>query len=147
MQAALATARRAQDQLPPVLTYRRGLIAGFELWVKRTLKTATRWFTWEQANFNAATVTSLDSTAKLLAQVGRELSELRSSIANQAEAGEKDGSIPRVPARLAALEETVQALATEIHAERAEHSKRIDLLMFQAVGSGDFGNGDRGGSR
>jgi hypothetical protein len=128
LRAGVVTARRAQDRLPPVTTYRRGFVARLELWVKRKLKTATRWFTWEQANFNAATVTSLESTARLLAQLEAGLSDLRSSIHGH-ELAEPDASIAAVDARLAKLESSVQSLLTEIQSERTEQTRRIDLLI------------------
>jgi hypothetical protein len=128
LRAGVVTARRAQDRLPPVTTYRRGFIARLELWVKRKLRNATRWFTWEQANFNAATVTSLESTAKLLAQLEAGLSDLRSSIQGR-EFAEPDGSMSAVDARLGKLESTVQSLLTEIRWERTEQTRRIDLLI------------------
>lgn len=128
LRAGVVTARRAQDRLPPVTTYRRGFVARLDLWVKRKLKTATRWFTWEQANFNAATVTSLESTARLLAQLEADLSDLRSSIQSH-ELAERDGSVAVVDARLAKLESSVQTLLTEIEAERTEQTRRIDLLI------------------
>ena len=128
LRAGVATARRAQDQLPPVSTYRRGFVARLELWVKRKLKNATRWFTWEQANFNAATVTSLESTQRLLAQLEAGLSDLRDSIHGR-ELRESDGSIADVDARLAKLESSVQSLLTEIQSERTEQTRRRDLLI------------------
>lgn len=128
LRAGVANARRAQDQLPPVTTYRRGLISRLELWVKRKLKTATRWFTWEQTNFNAATVTSLESTAKLLAQIEAGLSDLRSRIHGGALA-EPDAAIAAVDARLAKLESSVQSLLAQIQSERTEQTRAIDSLI------------------
>ena len=128
LRAGVVIARRAQDRLPPVITYRRGLVARLELWVKRKLKSATRWFTWEQANFNAATVTSLESTAKLLAQLDAALSDLRAGI-HAGELAKPEGSMAAVEARLAKLESNVQSLLTEIQSERTEQSRRIDLLF------------------
>jgi hypothetical protein len=50
----LTTTARAWDRLPPLVSNRTGMPARLELWLKRHLKRATRWFTWEQVNFNAA---------------------------------------------------------------------------------------------
>jgi len=128
LHAAVVNARRAQDQLPPVTTYRRGFVARLELWVKGKLKNATRWFTWEQANFNAATVTSLESTQRLLAQLEAGLSDLRSSLHGH-EFTESDRSIADIDGRLAKLESSVESLLKEIQTERAEQTRRIDLLI------------------
>lgn len=129
LHAALVAARRAQDQLPPVMTYRRGFIARLELWMKRRLKSATRWFTWEQANFNTATVTSLESTARLLTQLEAALSELRANASHGEDRRSQDPSVAAVEARLLALETGIQTLLAELRAERSEQSRRIDLLI------------------
>lgn len=128
LRAGVVTARRTQDLLPPVTTYRRGVVARLELWAKRKLKTATRWFTWEQTNFNAATVTSLESTANLLAQLEAALSDLRAGIHGR-ELAKPDTSTAAVDARLAKLESSVQSLLTEIQYDKTEQTRRMDLLI------------------
>ncbi len=50
----LTVTSRAWDRLPPLISNRNGSMARIELWVKRQIKRATHWFTWEQVNFNAA---------------------------------------------------------------------------------------------
>ncbi len=52
--ADLSVTARSWDRLPPVFSNRRGLSARLELWIKNSFKGLTRWFTWEQVNFNAA---------------------------------------------------------------------------------------------
>lgn len=54
LEGNLATTGRAWDRLPPVVSNRSGTLARLELWIKRRLKVATRWYAWEQINFNAA---------------------------------------------------------------------------------------------
>src|SRR5687767_14216479 len=49
---------RTHNQLPPVTTYRSGLLARAELWIKRQLKRTTHWYTWEQVNFNSSVHTA-----------------------------------------------------------------------------------------
>src|ERR687886_1143618 len=69
LQANLATTERAWSRLPPLLSYRRGAAARFELWLKRLVKRAAHWFTWEQVNFNSAVHHALgDARAALAAQ-------------------------------------------------------------------------------
>ncbi|PYS75942.1 MAG: hypothetical protein DMF66_17435 [Acidobacteria bacterium] len=46
LQANLATTERDWSRLPPLVSYRRGLAARLELWVKRQIKRAAHWFTW-----------------------------------------------------------------------------------------------------
>jgi hypothetical protein len=69
MDANLATTGRAWSRLPPLLSYRRGAAARFEIWLKRLIKRALHWFTWEQVNFNSAVHHALgDARAALAAQ-------------------------------------------------------------------------------
>jgi hypothetical protein len=50
----LTTTARAWDQLPPLVSNRKGVSARIELWLKRFFRSGTRWYVWEQVNFNAA---------------------------------------------------------------------------------------------
>ena len=54
LESYLTTTARAWDRLPPIISNRHGVAARLELWLKSRLRTLTRWFTWEQVNFNAA---------------------------------------------------------------------------------------------
>ncbi|HEX8475192.1 MAG TPA: hypothetical protein VF666_14275 [Pyrinomonadaceae bacterium] len=66
LEANLATVERTWNRLPPLLSNRQGWMARLELWVKRKIKRATHWYTWEQVNFNSAVHASLrDSLAAL----------------------------------------------------------------------------------
>src|SRR5260370_18847296 len=67
LSAHLTTTARAWDQLPPIFSNRRGTSARLELWIKAKLKSLTRWFTWEQVNFNAAAHHALTETLTALA--------------------------------------------------------------------------------
>ena len=62
----LTVTSRAWDRLPPLVSNRSGSMARIELWVKRQIKRATHWFTWEQINFNAAAHHALRDTAEAL---------------------------------------------------------------------------------
>lgn len=76
----LTTTARTWDRLPPVVTNRSGLLARLDLWLKRRLRTATRWFTWEQVNFNAATHHALRDMLPLFSAYEQELGKLRAQI-------------------------------------------------------------------
>lgn len=54
IQTYLAVTDRTRADLPPVRTYRSGTPARIELWIKRQIRRATRWFTIDQVNFNTA---------------------------------------------------------------------------------------------
>jgi hypothetical protein len=77
----LTTTARAWNRLPPLVSNRSGLIARLELWAKRRLKAGTRWFTWEQVNFNAAVDHALREMLPVLSAHELELRRLRTQIA------------------------------------------------------------------
>jgi multidrug resistance efflux pump len=77
----LTTTARAWDRLPPMVSNRSGVIARVELWLKRRLKAGTRWFTWEQVNFNAAVHHALRDLLPIFVANEAELRMLRTRIA------------------------------------------------------------------
>jgi hypothetical protein len=74
----LTTTARAWDRLPPVVSNRTGTLARLELWLKRRLRGGTRWFTWEQVNFNAAVHHALREMLQALSSREQALAKLRS---------------------------------------------------------------------
>lgn len=82
----LTTTARAWDRLPPLVSNRSGLGARLELWLKRRLRTGTRWFTWEQVNFNAAVHHALRDLLQVLSAYDQELGKLRAKMNSEAEA-------------------------------------------------------------
>jgi hypothetical protein len=102
----LTTTARAWDRLPPVISNRSGLIARVELWLKRQLKRATHWFTWEQVNFNAAVDHAL-----------RDLLTVISAQANESR---------RLRAQITQLEQEQVARLTEIRAELEEQRTEFE---------------------
>ena len=71
----LTTTGRAWDRLPPVVSNRSGALAKLELWIKRRLKVATRWYAWEQINFNAAVHHALRDTVEALSSFDQRLQQ------------------------------------------------------------------------
>ena len=102
LEADLSVTARAWNRLPAITSDRRGAAARLELWVKRQLRRATNWLTWEQINFNAAVNDALRLVHGLLAEREAEQAELRA----------------RVEALAADLEE-LRALRAEAEAPRA----------------------------
>lgn len=76
----LTTTARTWDRLPPLVSNRSGVLASLELWLKRQLKRATRWYTWEQVNFNAATHHALRDLLPALSAQQKELERLRAEL-------------------------------------------------------------------
>ncbi len=79
----LTVTGRAWNRLPPIFTNRRGTLARIELWLKNTCKPLTRWFTWEQVNFNRAVHDALSDVIKILLAEAQELAALRAQLTNE----------------------------------------------------------------
>src|ERR1041385_6240757 len=73
----LSATGRAWDRLPPVVRNRSGLPARIELWLKGNLRRATRWYAWEQINFNAAVHQTLRDLLPLVAAQQQEINTLK----------------------------------------------------------------------
>lgn len=126
----LTTTARTWDRLPPVVSNRSGLLARLELWLKRRLRSATRWFTWEQVNFNAAVHHALRDMLPLLLAYEQEFGKLRAQIDAQAAAA--------TAARRSDLEEHQTELTTlrvelrdVIETHRAELNARVAELVSE----------------
>jgi len=63
-----------------VTTYRSGLLARVELWIKRQLKTATHWYTWEQVNFNSSVNSALNNSLAIFQTYERRLASLQNEL-------------------------------------------------------------------
>ncbi len=131
----LTTTARTWDRLPPLVSNRSGFIAGVELWLKRQLKRTTRWFTWEQVNFNAATHHALRDLLPVLLAHEQELGRLGAQIA-EAEARRSEqlsefqtelqtAFQTAIESHRRALEDKVDARLTELANELRERAERI----------------------
>jgi hypothetical protein len=80
MEANLATTARAYSKLPPVQSYRSGFAARLEIFLKKVVRRATRWFTWEQVNFNSGAHHAMLDAHAALAAHERTLVALKSDI-------------------------------------------------------------------
>ncbi len=80
IRANLSVIERSRTRLPPITSYRRGWAARVELWIKRLLKRASHWFTWEQVNFNSATSNSLKDVLVVLSSHEEQLMELQTQL-------------------------------------------------------------------
>ena len=88
----LTTTARAWDRLPPIVSNRSAAFARIELAIKKYFKRATRWFTWEQVNFNAAVHHALRDMLRTLSaseqdavRIREDLAGLRSDLKQQGE--------------------------------------------------------------
>jgi len=132
----LATTARAWDRLPPLVSNRSGLAARLELWLKRHLKRATRWYAWEQVNFNAAVHHALRDMLPLLTTYEQELERLHTRIGAEADVRRIEVEHNQIElARLrASLREEVEALRLALETERlAGESQKNQLAASIAA--------------
>ncbi|HVQ37385.1 MAG TPA: hypothetical protein VMS31_07630 [Pyrinomonadaceae bacterium] len=131
LETSLTITGRSHDQLPPVTTYRTGLPARLELWIKRQLKRVTHWYTWEQVNFNSAADRALNNTLAVLQANEQRLAflqnELDASLISQASL---ESRLAELESRLSLAENRFDAqLSEKLQAMGREHQQTIELLL------------------
>ncbi|HBB98778.1 MAG TPA: hypothetical protein DC054_25650 [Blastocatellia bacterium] len=112
----LTVTGRAWNRLPPIFSNRHGTLARVELWIKNTCWSLTRWFTWEQVNFNRAVHDALSDVTKILMVEAQELAALRVQLS---------GEMRR---EFLVLRSDLDAQATELQALNNNHAEyRADV--------------------
>jgi len=131
----LTTTARAWDRLPPLVSNRSGLAARLELWLKRHLKRATRWYAWEQVNFNAAVHHALRDMLQVLSTHERELARLRAQITAEARRAEIEPYAPRAEmnARLAELVSELRERDERLQDQQRVSFKQLSLETSEAA--------------
>ena len=131
LQTSLTITGRTYDQLPPVTTYRRGLPARVELWIKRQLKRATHWYTWEQVNFNSSVDSALNNTLAVLRTYEERLASLQNELdVSLSSKANLETRLTELESRLALFESRFDELLAEKLAEiRTQHRKGKELLL------------------
>ncbi len=110
LESYLTTTGRAWDRLPPVISNRSGAIARVELWLKQHLKRATRWYAWEQVNFNAAVHHALHDLIELISSQEKSLSYLQEQMSQlRAENQTQSSQLQSARLELKAQRATVEA--------------------------------------
>jgi hypothetical protein len=109
---SLTIASRAADRLPPVFSNRQGARARFEIWIKSKSKPLTRWFTWEQVNFNRAVNDALSDIVEVLKSQSQELSGLRAQSA----------------ALRAQLTQQIDEHVRALQVQAAEHGRQLQTI-------------------
>ena len=127
----LTTTARAWDQFPPLVSNRKGFSARFELWLKRFFRRGTRWYVWEQINFNAAIHHALRDLLPLLSASEHELEKLR--VENAALRDTQQVELERQQGELAALRadlaETQAALRQENDLSNSRNATLLNALL------------------
>lgn len=80
LSAQLAITARAWDRLPPLVSNRSGALRRIEISIKKAFRPLTRWFTWEQVNFNAAVHHALLEALAMLRTQDQEVAALRNEV-------------------------------------------------------------------
>ena len=133
----LVTLARAWDRLPPLVSNRSGTTARIELWLKRHLKRATRWYTWEQVNFNASVHQSIRDMLQVLVAYQQELEQLRANAAaaqesaqreRQAELERHQAEINALRSELEAEQRTIETLRTTLAAQKVDTEGLLNEL-------------------
>jgi hypothetical protein len=101
------------------------------LWIKRLLKRATHWYTWEQVNFNSSVDSSLKNTLAILQTHDQRLANVQDALdASLSAKANLESQVAGLEARLSLVESRFDALLSEKLSEmRREHRKAIELLL------------------
>jgi hypothetical protein len=131
IQTSLTITARTRDQLPPVTTYRSGLLARLELWVKRVLKRVTHWYTWEQVNFNSSVDNALNNTLAILQSNEQRLANLQNELnASVDSKAILESRLLELEARLSLVESQFERRFSEkLSQMRIEHQKALELVL------------------
>ncbi len=123
MEANISTTERAWNRLPPVLSNRGGWPARLELWVKRKIKRALHWITWEQVNFNSSVHHALRDARAALAAHEQLLSGMQS--AHEASLRQSEAERTRVDARLLELGSRLAASEARLEAALSQLGRQL----------------------
>src|SRR5207302_10131356 len=128
LEAHLTTTSRAWDRLPPVFSNRSGMAARLEFWIKARLKSLSRWFTWEQINFNSAVHHGLSDALEALRAQEEQLIKMQAELNQAKKALRSESNQTRE-----ALGQTTEALRVEsrqtTEALRVESHQRTEALQ------------------
>lgn len=133
LEAYLATTGRAWNELPPLTSKRRGIAARVDLWIKRQLKRATHWYTWEQVHFNEAVHYALRDILLILSDHEQAVHESRAAPYGRRLVEERHDELARKRAEVVELR-SEQARLRNLLDERAaqlrdEQRERAEQLI------------------
>jgi|ERR1051326_8097375 chromosome segregation ATPase len=142
LSAQLAITARAWNRLPPLISNRSGALRRIEISIKKAFRPLTRWFTWEQINFNAAVHHALLETLAMLRAQEQELTALRAAIAD--EVSNRDQQIDDLERQLQSIQTRgaeAKAQFAHIDATLKRYSEMIsDLAKEMRQGHADLTN-------
>jgi len=127
LSAHLETLARAQDRLPPVMSDRTGWLSRLEIWVKGQAGRATRWYAWEQVNFNRAVTKALQEIAGALSSIAQNQMSGETVVKERAT---NSAGLASLESRIASLE-TSSAKIEGLEAEIASLRRNLDERFSQ----------------
>jgi hypothetical protein len=131
LSAHLTTTGRSWDRLPPLYSNRRGSAARIELWIKGRLKSMSRWFIWEQINFNSAVHHALSETLHALSAQRQELAGMRAELLRDSEAWRD--KLAGTDQELSGLRAGIESLTAEIKKRDANQEARTANLEARSA--------------
>jgi hypothetical protein len=131
LESYLTTTARAWDRLPPVISNRSGPTARLELWLKRHFKRATRWYAWEQVNFNAAVHHALGDIVQLLSANQTTIQNLREQLHANSQSQRAD-LWSELNAKLITEQGTINARLSELReaTARVQEEQRVSYKQL-----------------
>ena len=134
LESYLNTTARAWDRLPPLVSNRSGTSARIELWLKRHFKRATRWYAWEQINFNAAVHHALADMGQILSANQKTIEMLRRVSENrQAEIEKLKKQLEEQQTLMAEQRQTIEAesaaISTAVEAQAVTVDERLAAIV------------------
>jgi chromosome segregation ATPase len=132
LSAHLTTTGRSWDRLPPLYSNRSGSAARLELWLKSRLKSMSRWFIWEQINFNSAVHHALSETLHALSAQRQDLAGMRAELHRDSEAWRD--KFARIDQELSGLRAAIESLTAEIKKRDANQEARNAGIQARNAG-------------
>lgn len=142
LSAQLGITARAWDRLPPLVSNRSGALRRIEISLKKAFRPLTRWFTWEQVNFNAAVHHALLEALAMLRAQDQELTTLRATMANEvSNRDQKIGELQGIQARTELRQGEARNQFAHIEATLRRYSEMMsDLAEEMRTGHADLTN-------
>jgi hypothetical protein len=123
MLSHLQITKRAGNRLPPLYTNRAGWLGRLELWFKQAFGRATRWYAWEQINFNAATMKALSEALHMLSLYETLIEELQSKLQElHSERSSTESRLLEIDSRFRRIEQDLQLIADHQRSTSAPES-------------------------
>ncbi len=140
LRSALKVAESTRDGLPPLTTYRSGVLASLELWIKRQLKRGTHWYVYQQVDFNSAIHDSLLEVLNVLSRYEQQIVSIESRMAglesrlNEVSTAQKDGmALQSDEQRVCFKQLSLQVNELSVELDRTKRSLQLRLEELETL--------------